>query len=180
MILSTSTADWLVGITVARILKVQMDPINSMAALSKPHKLAQILKAAISYFVVVFGSGFILGPIRIFFIVPRLGERTAELMEAPLMLFVIVMAAKWVVRRFQLPPATIDRLVVGFLALTLGLLFEFTLVLKLRGLTLTEYFHTRDPVSGAVYYLILGLFAIMPLLVGRDGAVTRTKEKRRA
>jgi hypothetical protein len=90
------------------------------------------------------------------------------------------MAAKWVVRRFQVPFVAINRILTGLLALTLGLLFEFTLVLKLRGLTLTEYFRTRDPVSGAVYYLILGLFAVMPLLVGWGGGETRTREDRRA
>jgi hypothetical protein len=155
-----------------------MDNVESMAAHTRPHQISQTLKASISYFVMVFGAGFILGPIRVLFIVPHFDKRTAELMEAPLMLFVIIMAAKWVVRRFQFPPVTIDRLVVGLLALTVGLLFEFTLVLKLRGLTLSEYFRTRDPVSGAVYYLLLGLFAVMPLLVGRGGAATRTKTER--
>jgi hypothetical protein len=52
------------------------------------------------------------------------------------------------------------------LALSLLVALEFTLVLKLRGLTLAEYFRERDPVSGAVYYLMLGVFAVMPLLVG--------------
>lgn len=101
-------------------------------------------------------------------IVPRIGERNAELLEAPLMLFIIIIAARWVVRRFELPPLTINRLLVGSLALTFGLLFEFTLVLKLRGLTLTEYFRTRDPISGPVYYRTLVLFAIMPLVVHRQ------------
>ena len=151
---------------------------NSLGARTSSHQTSQILKAGFSYFVIVFGAGFILGPIRIVLIAPRLGERTAELLEAPLMLFVIVTAAKFVIRRFQVPPATINRLVFGLLAFTLGLLFEFTLVLKLRRLTLTEYFHTRDPVSGAVYYLILGLFAVMPLLVGRGHATHRKTERR--
>jgi hypothetical protein len=37
----------------------------------------------------VFGTGFVLGPIRVLWAVPRLGERVAELMEAPLMLVAI-------------------------------------------------------------------------------------------
>lgn len=129
--------------------------------------------AALTYFALVFGAGFVLGPIRILLIVPRIGERNAELLEAPLMLLVILVAARWVVRKFQLPSATVNRLLMGLLALTLGLLFEFTLVLKLRGLTLTEYFHTRDTVSGTVYYVTLGLFAVMPLIVGRKATETR-------
>ena len=43
----------------------------------------------------------------------------------------------------------------------------FTLVLWLRGWTLAEYYESRDPVSGAVYVIMLGLFALMPLLGSR-------------
>ena len=78
------------------------------------------------------------------------------------MLLIIVFAAKWLVRRFSLGPTALP---VGFLALGLMIAFEFTLVLWLRGLTLTEYFRERDPVASLVYYLMLLLFAVMPFLV---------------
>jgi hypothetical protein len=58
------------------------------------------------------------------------------------------------------------RLTMGLLARGLLLLTEFTFVLWIRGLTLREYRASRDPVSGGVYLLSLGLFAIMPLLAG--------------
>ena len=38
--------------------------------------------AAAAYFILVFGAGFVLGSIRLPFLVPRLGERTAELLLA--------------------------------------------------------------------------------------------------
>jgi type IV secretory pathway TrbD component len=60
-----------------------------------------------------------------------------------------------------------ERLAVGSVALGLMLVAEFTLVLWLRGLTIREYLASRDPVSGTVYYVMLGGFAIMPLLVAR-------------
>jgi hypothetical protein len=41
------------------------------------HKLLRILKAATVYFALVFGAGFVLGPIRVLFIVPRFGVRMA-------------------------------------------------------------------------------------------------------
>jgi len=47
------------------------------------------------------------------------------------------------------------------------LVAEFTLVLWLRGLLMSEYLTSRDPVSGTVYYAMLGVFCIMPLLVAR-------------
>jgi len=43
--------------------------------------------------------------------------------------------------------------------------FELTLVLWLRGLTLTEYLSQRDPLSSYIFYLMLVVFALMPLLV---------------
>jgi uncharacterized protein len=127
----------------------------------------RILKAALVYFFLVFGVGFLLGPIRILLVVPRLGERLAELLEAPLMLIVIILAANWIVRRFKLPMRPIYRLGAGAIAFILGLLCEFGFVLKLRELTLTGYFALRDPVAAAVYYVTLVLFALMPLLVRR-------------
>jgi hypothetical protein len=125
------------------------------------------LKAALLYFATVFGAGFILGPIRVTWLVPRVGERAAELIELPFMLVVIVAAARWVVRRFRVAPATLDRLTVGGIALALILAAEFGFVLQLRGLSPGQYLADRDPVSGTAYYLALGLFALMPLLVRR-------------
>ncbi len=134
--------------------------------LARPTRVMQILKAGILYFTLVFGAGLMLGPIRILWLVPRFGIRLAELMETPIMLVVVILAARWVVRRFSLPP-TFSRLGVGLIALGLLLVAEFTLVLRLRGLTIAEYLASRDPVSGTVYYAVLGVFAVMPLLVAR-------------
>ena len=125
-------------------------------------QLPVTLKAALAYFALVYGTGFILGPIRILFIVPRFGVLVAELMEYPLMLVVIIAAASWLVRKFQIAEQT---LLVGLLALGLMMAFEFTLVLWLRGLTLTEYLSEREPLSSFIYYLMLVVFALMPLLV---------------
>jgi len=127
----------------------------------------QILKAGVLYFALVFGAGFVLGPIRILWVVPRFGTRMAELMETPIMFVVTLVAARWIVRRLALPPRAASRLGMGSIALGLMLVAEFTLMLSLRGLSVQEYLATRDPVSGTVYYAMLGVFAIMPLLVVR-------------
>jgi hypothetical protein len=125
------------------------------------------LKAGILYFALVFGAGFVLGPIRVFWIVPRVGVRMAELMEAPIMFAVIIIVARWIVRRLGVPPATSSRLGMGFTALGLLLAAEFILGYLLWGLSVTELITTRDPVSGSVYYALLGVFAVMPLLLAR-------------
>jgi predicted MFS family arabinose efflux permease len=59
-----------------------------------------------TYFMLVFGAGFVSGSIRVPFLVPRLGERAAELIEMPFMLVVIVLSAQFITRRFSLPPVS--------------------------------------------------------------------------
>ena len=130
--------------------------------------LVHTVKAGVLYFTLVFGAGFVLGPIRILFLVPRVGSRTAELMEMPIMLAVVIFAARWVVRWLAPPPTPSTRLGVGVIALGLLLIAEMTLVLCLRGLTISEYLTDRDPVAGAAYLAMLGLFALMPQLVARS------------
>jgi hypothetical protein len=125
------------------------------------------LKAGVLYFALVFSAGFVLGVPRVLWLVPRLGTRTAELMESPIMLVVIFLAAGWVVRRLSLPPTVAARLGPGLVALGLLLAAEFTVVLKIQRLTLAQYIAGRDPVSGTVYVLMLMVFAVMPFLVAK-------------
>jgi hypothetical protein len=127
----------------------------------------RVLGAGALYFALVFGAGFALGAVRVLLVVPRLGARTAELIEAPLMLAATFFAASWTVRRLGVPPARKSRLGMGCIALGLLLAAEFTLVLGLRGLSLREYFSGLDPVAGTVYYALLGVFAVMPVFVER-------------
>jgi type IV secretory pathway TrbD component len=75
-----------------------------------------------------------------------------------------ILGARWIVLRLVVPVAS-ARLGMGFIALLLLLIAEFGFVLWLRGLTIREYSASRNPVSGTVYYVILAMFAAMPLLV---------------
>ena len=133
----------------------------------KTASVMQILKADVLYFAFVFGAGFVLGSIRIPWLVPCIGTRADELIETPIMLAVIIFAARWIVRRFAMPPTLSKRLGLGFVALGILLVAELTLVLWLRGLTIGEYLTNRDPVAGTAYVVMLTIFAIMPLLVAR-------------
>lgn len=129
----------------------------------RPFELA--LRAAAAYFALVFGAGFVLGSIRVLFLVPRLGERSAELLETPLMLLVVVLAARFVVRRFSLPRWLALRVGVGVVALVLLLLAELLLAVAIQDRSLPEYIASRDPVSGIVYLGALALFAAMPSIL---------------
>jgi hypothetical protein len=129
--------------------------------------MKKTLGAGAVYFVLVFTAGFVLGTIRTLWVVPRLGVRTAELAEAPIMFGVSILAARWVVRHVQVSPLRSRRLAMGCIALGLMLLVELTVVLWIRGMTISGYFAARDPVSGTVYFMTLGAFAVIPMFAGR-------------
>jgi hypothetical protein len=125
----------------------------------------RIVKAALVYFALVFAAGFALGVIRVPLLLPRLGERAAELIEAPFMLLAIVLAARHVVFRHLADAAIPGLLAVGALALMLLVSVEFSVVLRIRDLSLETYFRGRDPIAGGVYVALLVVFAAMPLAV---------------
>lgn len=124
-----------------------------------------IVKAAGLYFALVFGAGFVLGTIRVLWLVPAVGTRTAELLEMPVMLAIVVLSARWVAQRFQIPPTASSRLGMGGMALAMILALDFTVVLWIRGLSFGQYIETFDPVVGTAYFVMLGLFALMPWFV---------------
>jgi len=124
-------------------------------------------KPAGLYFALVLGTGFALGTLRVPFLVPRLGERYAELLEMPFMFVAIVLAARYVVRRFDLPASLSVRLQVGFAALAMSVLAELLLTTVLQGRSLVQFIASRDPVSGSVYLVMLLLFALMPSILAR-------------
>jgi len=123
------------------------------------------VKAGTLYFALVFAAGFILGTIRTLWVVPRLGTRWAEVLEAPFMVLISFLAAHWVVRRLSLPPVPRLQLSVGLVGLICMLLAEFTLAVWIRGLALRDYWSQRDPLATGVYFVALALFALMPVFI---------------
>ena len=126
----------------------------------------RILKLAGSYFALVFGAGFALGAIRILWLVPRIGVRAAELVESPLMLLVTVAAACWISRHRGRHLGPGARLAAGLIALAFLLAAEISLSLILRGGSVQAILLDKDPISGTVYYILLGIYALMPWLLG--------------
>ena len=64
----------------------------------------RVVAAAALYFLIVFGAGFLLGPVRVFLLEPRFGEAVATLFEAPFILVVIVVAARRLAEALGLKP----------------------------------------------------------------------------
>lgn len=123
-----------------------------------------VARCAAAYFALVFAAGFLLGSVRVPLLVPRMGERLAELAEMPLMLVAIFLAAGHVVRRYGGRIGSRDWPMVGVLALALMVIAELLLAGVLAGRDIGEYIAGRDPVSGSVYLVMLLVFAAMPWL----------------
>jgi hypothetical protein len=125
----------------------------------------KIMKAGAIYFLLVFAVGFFFGTLRVLWLVTRVGTRAAELIETPFMLTVIFLVARWLVGRFGSNVSKSGWLAAGVIALALLLVAEFTIVLVVQGMSVADYMAQKDPISGSVYLISLGLFAIMPALL---------------
>jgi hypothetical protein len=134
-----------------------------MAARRRTLRLMRILLAAAIYFALVLAAGTALGAIRVPLLVPSLGERTAELLELPLMLVIVAFASHWLQRRTpDLSPR--QQLAVGALALLLLLLAECAMGAMLMHKSPLEVLFDKDPVSGSLYYFSVLVFALLPWL----------------
>lgn len=126
------------------------------------------LQAAGLYFLLVFSAGFMLGTVRVLFVVPAIGERAAELLEMPLMLVVVAMAARFIVRKFAgLIHGRPQWLHVGAIAFACMLTADVGVGVTLRGMTIWQALFERDPLSGTAYYLALVWLALAPALFAR-------------
>jgi hypothetical protein len=126
------------------------DRIYDSNSTKQERLIVSTLKAAMLYFGLVFGAGFVFGIMRTLWLVPIVGERNAELLETPFMLIVVWLAARCIVGRMKALTGG-HRLAIGGLALLLLLLAELGVIMFLREQSLGEYVATQDSVSGAAY-----------------------------
>jgi len=69
--------------------------------------------AGVLYFVIVFAAGFAFGTMRTLFLVPQVGDVAAVSIEAPLILGVSWVAARFCVRHLSVSTAATSRLGLG-------------------------------------------------------------------
>jgi hypothetical protein len=131
---------------------------------SRSTPVSKIIRAALVYFAIVLGTGFVLGMFRVPILVPRIGERWAELSEMPIMAAVIFFAAGYILRRFPEIALPGRSLAAGLLALAFSVAAELGLAVLLQDQTLAEFIGSRDKVSGSVYIVLLLVFGVMPRL----------------
>ncbi|MDB5673995.1 MAG: putative rane protein [Sphingomonas bacterium] len=131
--------------------------------------MAQIIKAALAYFVIVFGLGFALGALRVLVIIPHIGETAAVLLELPVMLAASWVAAGWCVRHFAVPVDVPARLAVGVLAFALVMVAELALAVLLFGQSPAQHVETYRHFAGVAGLAAQLAYALFPVL-RRGGA----------
>ena len=136
----------------------------------------RILKAGVIYFLLLFALGWIMGPIRELWAVPKFGRMTALLVEAIIMLIAMIVAAGWVTLRFDVPQTLGSTIPVGLVALAILAPAEIAGVLWVRGQSLQDYTASFVTAPGVISLVMFVLFAVMPTLVtlvrrGHVGAI---------
>lgn len=130
-------------------------------------KMMRIVAAAGLYFLIVFGVGFLLGPIRVLWLEPRIGTLAAVLCETPFLLAAMVIASRFALHLVRLEPRNSALLCVGVVALAMQQIADVTVGVALRGISLGEQLARFATAEGAIYAALLVLFAIMPVLTNR-------------
>jgi hypothetical protein len=125
----------------------------------------RIVTTALVYFALVFGAGFLLGPIRVLWLEPRLGPFAATLCETPFLLAAIVLAARSAPRATGVNRGPIPMALVGLIALVFQQAADLAVGVLLRGVSVSKMLSHFATPEGAIYAVLLALFAAMPWLV---------------
>lgn len=135
---------------------------------------SRILGASLTYFALVFATGFVLGAVRVPFIEPRFGKFLATLIEAPIMIVAITIAARYVTVWFAFSGRRFALSLVGGLAIAFMVVADLGVGLFLRQMSFDEQLFNLMTPGGLTYLLLLAIFAAMPLI--RD--LWRQRERR--
>jgi hypothetical protein len=124
----------------------------------------RIIAGAVLYFLIVFGVGFVLGPVRVYWLERQLGDTMATLCEAPFLLIAIVLAARWLPKVLRLRTNITSLAAMGVGALFLQQLADFAVGSVLRGITPAQQISHLARPAGRIYSTLVIIFAVMPIL----------------
>jgi hypothetical protein len=123
----------------------------------------QATKAGALYAIVVFSIGFILGTIRVLLLTPRLGETTAVIIEAPIMLAASWFVCRWCVNWINVRRTVPTRSVMGWVAFLLLMSAEVGLGVVL-GRSLGDQLAGYGSAAGVIGLAAQVVFATFPVL----------------
>ncbi len=140
-------------------------PTSEPVAAAPAAPRRRLLAAAALYFVIVFGAGLLMGPIRVLWLEPVLGPFFSVLCETPFLILAMWIAAGVAPRATRLQGGVGVRLALGLLALVFQLTADVAVGFGLRGLVLQAQLAYFATPAGWLYVISLALFALMPALV---------------
>jgi hypothetical protein len=120
-------------------------------------------KAGALYAIIVFLIGFILGTIRVLLVAPRLGETTAVILEAPMMLAASWFVCRWCVDRLDVRRTVPARLLMGLVAFLVLMSAEVELGVVLDR-SIIDQLAMYKSASGAIGLAAQVIFAIFPVI----------------
>ena len=125
----------------------------------------QATKAGALYAIVVFSIGFTLGTIRVLLLAPRLGETTAVIIEAPIMLTAGWFFCCWCVDRFNVARTVPARSLMGLVAFLVLMSAEVCMG-AVFGRSLGDQLASYGSPSGAIGLAAQVIFAMFPVIQG--------------
>ncbi len=136
--------------------------------------MTSAMKAGASYFGLVFAAGVLLGAMRVWVLVPRVGELAGVALELPLMLGISWLACSSLIELFGVPARDAARLAVG--AVAFGLLMAAELAMSAFVLGRAPKAHLAAYVDPAEALGLLGqlAFAAVPLVQYRLRGIRST------
>jgi len=123
----------------------------------------QATKAGALYAIVVFSIGFILGTIRVLLLAPRLGETTAVIIEAPIMLAASWFVCRWCVDGLDVRRTVSARSLMGLVAFLVLMSAEIGLGAVL-GRSLGDQLAAFKLSPGAIGLGTQVIFAMFPVI----------------
>jgi hypothetical protein len=128
-----------------------------------PLRLLRATKAGALYAIIVFVIGFILGTIRVLLLAPRLGETTAVILEAPIMVAASWFVCRWCVGRLDVRRTVPARFLMGLVAFLVLTSAEVSLG-ALLGRSIADQLATYGSLAGAIGLAAQMIFAIFPVI----------------
>lgn len=126
--------------------------------------MLKAVKAGVIYFLVVFSIGFVMGPVREYFLGPLLGTVLAVLVESPVLIGGMILGGYWIVKKLDLPSG-LPRGMMGFTGLLLVLGADWSVGFLFRGMTTEEILIHYSRPEGLIYVGLLLIFLSVPVVV---------------
>jgi hypothetical protein len=120
-------------------------------------------QAGALYAITVFLIGFIFGTIRVLLLLPRLGETTAVILEAPVILAASWFVCRWCVDRLHVRRTIPVRSLMGFVAFLVLMAAEVGLG-ALLGRSLVDQLTAYKSPPGAIGLGAQMIFAVFPII----------------